>query len=221
MGSRSPHPSMNVSTTVSGILRALSICAPITLIDAAPTLAQSVVHTSLVADIPSRPLAEALAAFASQTGLQLVYVSAVVRHRTSHAAAAGLSVDEALAHLLEGTGLQFQYLTPYSVRIIAATAPGYAVSLNMNAPERDELREVIVTASRREEDQQDVPATIEVLTADTLAKLNATTFDDFISNLPGVTSHGVGPGQNNVFMRGLATNLSPIQAAWCNCMART
>jgi outer membrane receptor protein involved in Fe transport len=213
MGARTRHLSMNVSTTVSGIVRALSICAPVALLDAAPTQAQSVVHTSLVADIPSRPLGEALTAFASQTGLQLVYVSDVVRHRTSHAAAAGLSVDEALAHLLEGTGLQFEYLTPYSVRIIAVTGPGRAVSMNMSASERDELREVIVTANRREEDQQDVPATIEVLTADTLSKLNATTFDDFISDLPGVTAHGVGPGQNDIFMRGLATNLMGIQGA--------
>jgi iron complex outermembrane recepter protein len=213
MGSRSRHPSMKVSTTVSGILRALSICAPVALLDVAPTLAQSIVHTSLVADIPSRPLGEALAAFASQTGLQLVYVSDVVRHRTSHAAAAGLSVDEALGHLLEGTGLQFQYLTPYSVRIIAATGPGRPASMNMNASERDELREVIVTANRREEDQQDVPITMEVLTAVTLAKLNATTFDDFISNLPGVTAHGVGPGQNNIFMRGLGTAEFGIQAS--------
>ena len=64
---------------------------------------------------------------------------------------------------------------------------------------------MIVTANRREENLQDVPITIQVLTGDTLAKLNATTFDDFVNYLPGVTAHGVGPGQNNIYMRGLAT----------------
>jgi len=211
MGSRSRQPLADISTAVSRVLRALSVCAPIALFEAPPTLAQTFEHTSLTADIPARPLAEALATFASQTGLQLVYVSDVVRNRRSHGAAAGLTADEALAHLLEGTGLRFEYLTPYSVRILAAA--GARSEATMHAPEREELREVIVTANRREEDQQDVPMKIQVLTADTLAKLNATTFDDFVSYLPGVTAHGVGPDQSNIFMRGLATAQSPIQGA--------
>ena len=64
---------------------------------------------------------------------------------------------------------------------------------------------MIVTANRREENLQDVPITIQVLTGETLAKLNATTFDDFVKYLPGVTAHGVGPGQNNIYVRGLGT----------------
>ena len=63
---------------------------------------------------------------------------------------------------------------------------------------------MIVTANRREENLQNVPITIQVLTGETLAKLNATTFDDFVNYLPGVTAHGVGPGQNNIYVRGLA-----------------
>ena len=64
---------------------------------------------------------------------------------------------------------------------------------------------MIVTANRREENLQNVPITIQVLTGETLAKLNATTFDDFVKYLPAVTAHGVGPGQNNIYVRGLAT----------------
>ena len=64
---------------------------------------------------------------------------------------------------------------------------------------------MIVTANRREENLQNVPITIQVLTGETLAKLNATTFDDFVKYLPGVTAHGVGPGQNNIYVRGLGT----------------
>jgi iron complex outermembrane receptor protein len=200
---RSLHPSAAVSTAVSGVLRALSICTPVALLDTPPAIAQTFERTLLATDIPARPLADALAAFASQTGLQLVYVSAVVRNRRSHAAAAGLSADEALAHLLQGTGLRFEYLTPYSVRIFATEPPGQQMGANTPAPE--ELREVIVTANRREEDLQAVPMTIQVLTAEALARLNATTFDDFVSDLPGVSAHGVGPAQNNIYVRGLGT----------------
>ena len=84
---------------VSGVLRALPICAPVALVESPPVLAQAVEPAALAADIPAQPLTQALAAFAQQTGLQLVYVSDVVRNRRSHAAAAGLSPDEALARL--------------------------------------------------------------------------------------------------------------------------
>ena len=75
---------------------------------------------------------------------------------------------------------------------------------------------MIVTANRREENLQNVPITIQVLTGETLAKLNATTFDDFVNYLPGVTAHGVGPGQNNIYVRGLGTAVSGIQGAGSN-----
>jgi outer membrane receptor protein involved in Fe transport len=211
MGVRLRHQSADIATAVSAVLRAFSICAPVALLDAPPTLAQTFEPTSLAADIPARPLAEALATFARQTSLQLVYVSSVVRNRRSHPAAAGLSADEGLARLLQGTGLRFEYLTTHSIRILAAV--GEPPQTTTRTITGNELTEVIVTANRREEDLQDVPITLQVLTGDVLARLNATTFDDFVSYLPGVTGHGVGPGQNNIYVRGLATAVAGIQGA--------
>jgi iron complex outermembrane receptor protein len=200
-----------VSAAVSGILRTLSICVPVALAEAPPALAQTVANSTLDADIPAQPLAQALAAFASQTGLQLVYVSGVVRSQKSHAVSAGMSSQDALSRLLRGTGLRFEYLTPHSIRILAAPAP----KTNAAGTTADE-DEVIVTANRREEAVQNVPMTIQVLTQATLARLNATTFDDFLSYLPGVTAHGVGPSQNYIFIRGLGTGDYANQAAGSN-----
>ena len=80
----------------------------------------------------------------------------------------------------------------------------------------DQLSEVTVTANRREENLQDVPITIQVLTNATLSRLNVTTFDDLVSYLPGVTAHGVGPSQNNIYIRGLGTGDFANQAAGSN-----
>src|SRR5580658_1786569 len=205
------YPSAAVRTAVSSALRALSICAPMTLLDVQSALAQDFEHISLTVDIPARPLGEALTEFASQTGLQLVYVSDIVRNRRSHAATAGLSIDEALGELLQGTGLRYEYLTPHSIRIMAAEAtPAAAVALSSA---QEELREIIVTANRREEDLQDVPMTVQVLSGETLASLNTTTFDDFVKYLPGVTAHGVGPGQNTIYVRGLGTTVGGMQGS--------
>jgi iron complex outermembrane recepter protein len=74
-----------------------------------------------------------------------------------------------------------------------------------------ELQEVVVTAERRTESIQDVPITIQALTSETLTQLNVKTFDDFVKYLPNVTAGGYGPGQSNVFIRGLATSIGGTQ----------
>jgi iron complex outermembrane recepter protein len=194
------------------VLRALSICVPGTLIPVPATLAQTIEPTVLAADIPAQPLAQALTAFGRQTGLQFVYVSGVVRDQRSQAVSAGLGANEALTRMLEGTGIKFEYLTPRSIHILAAAValPRVTTTTTLSG---DELQEVIVTANRREENLQKVPMMIQVLTGETLAGLNATTFDDFVKYLPAVTAHGVGPGQNNIYVRGLGTAASGIQGA--------
>ncbi len=215
MGSQSRHRSAGIATVVSGVLRALSICTPAALLDFPPTLAQAFEPTALAADIPAQPLAQALEAFARQTGLQLLYVSGVVRDQKSRAVFAGMSAGDALARVLEGTGLKFEYLTPRSIRILAPEV-GPLREIAAQAPAGEELQEVIVTASRREENLQNVPMTIQVLTGEALAKLNATTFDDFVKYLPAVTAHGAGPGQNNIYVRGLGTADAGIQGSGSN-----
>jgi iron complex outermembrane receptor protein len=209
VGNRSHHCSAQIANVVSRVLRGISLCAPVALVDASAALAQIHESAALGAAIPAQPIAQALAAFARQTGLQLVYVSGVVRNQRSRAVPAGLHADEALARLLQGTGLRFEYLTPRNIHILAAVPP----ALTTGSPAGNEVHEVIVTANRREENLQDVPIMIQALTGEALARLNATTFDDFVTALPGVTAHGVGPGQNNIYVRGLATTQASIQSS--------
>ena len=63
----------------------------------------------------------------------------------------------------------------------------------------DTIQEITVTAQRRVENMQDVPITIQALTAETLTQLNVLTFDDFIKYLPNVTSASSGPGQGPLY----------------------
>jgi len=73
-----------------------------------------------------------------------------------------------------------------------------------SATEAGGLAEVIVTAERRAENIQDVPITIQALTAESLSQLNVQTFDQFIKYLPNVTQATFGPGQGELYMRGLS-----------------
>ena len=77
----------------------------------------------------------------------------------------------------------------------------------------DSLGEIVVTAQRRSENIQDVPISIQALTSQTLAQLNITTFDDYIKFLPNVTSASSGPGQSEVFMRGLSAGSQASQGS--------
>ena len=86
---------------------------------------------------------------------------------------------------------------------LAATAEGGTQS----------LEEITVTAQRREQSIQDVPISMQALTGRTLQQLNITTFDDYIKYLPNVTSANNGPGQNEVFMRGLSAGSQASQGS--------
>jgi outer membrane receptor protein involved in Fe transport len=74
------------------------------------------------------------------------------------------------------------------------------------------LTEVVVTAQRRSENIQDVPIAIQALTGETLKQLNVTNFDDFVKYLPNVTASSSGPGQSQIFMRGLSVGDQGIQS---------
>lgn len=196
---------------VFGVLRALSIAMPLAPIDVSMAIAQIAEPTTLGADIPAQPLAEALAAFARQTGLHVVYVFEVVRNKKSNAVPAGLSAEEALARLLQGTGLKFEFLTPHSVRILAA--PGLAAQSPL-APDESQvpLGEVIITGSRIP-----VPANITaagplvVVSADDILRAGYTDTVDVISALPQMTTtvsadlggSSVGFGTATADLRGL------------------
>jgi iron complex outermembrane receptor protein len=75
------------------------------------------------------------------------------------------------------------------------------------------LAEVTVTAQRRTQNIQDVPISMQALTSETLQQLNIETFDDYIKELPNVTSASNGPGQNEVFMRGLSAGSQASQGS--------
>jgi iron complex outermembrane recepter protein len=199
-----------IAAVVAQVLRAGAVCAPLACLSVPPTFAQPAIPEALTHDIPAQPLARALTSFANQTGLQLVYVSGVLRNQHSQYVPQGLSTQEALERLLRGTGLRFEYLTPRTVRILVAPQ-------RTLAPAPQELpNEVIVTASRRTEPLQDVPITVQVLTQATLSRLNITTFDELVGYLPGVTAHGTGPAQNNIYVRGLATGEDGLQGEGFN-----
>jgi iron complex outermembrane recepter protein len=77
----------------------------------------------------------------------------------------------------------------------------------------DAISEIIVTAQRRSENIQDVPISIRALTGEALDQLNVRTLDDYIKYLPNVTTAANGPGQSEIYMRGLAAGSQASQGS--------
>ncbi|MEI8298112.1 MAG: TonB-dependent receptor [Pseudomonadota bacterium] len=96
---------------------------------------------------------------------------------------------------------------------IAAILGGVAIGAAAAEPAADSLGEIIVTAQRRSESMQDVPISMQAFTEKALGELNVATFDDYIKYLPNVTSANNGPGQNEIFMRGLSAGAQPSQGS--------
>jgi iron complex outermembrane recepter protein len=98
--------------------------------------------------------------------------------------------------------------------ILSSSATGmvYAAAASDDA-NPDAIQEITVTATRRTENIQDVPISIRAMTAETLDQLNVRTLDDYIKYLPNVTTANNGPGQSEIYMRGLAAGSQASQGS--------
>src|SRR5258708_10230854 len=79
--------------------------------------------------------------------------------------------------------------------LLGAHSAGAAAAPEQSTLSSGEIPEVVVTATRRTENMQNVPIAITALTGETLAQLNVQTFEDFVKYLPNVTPPTKGPGQ--------------------------
>jgi hypothetical protein len=175
--------------------------------------------------IPAQPLSAALSEFARQTGLQLLYVTQIAKAQTSKGARAGLPAADTLTELLQGTGLNFEFLNDRTVRIFApptteptarspaaAAAPQARVQRRASAPLTD-MDNVEITARRSEAELADyvqsVPLSVSMVTADRLAEQHLERVIDYGFSVPGVyTQAAGGPGQESLIVRGVLNGVS-------------
>jgi iron complex outermembrane recepter protein len=150
-------------------------------------------------DIAAQPLAQALSEFATQTGLQVVYVSGIAATYTSGSAPRGLAAADALERLLTGTGLRFEFLNSRTVRIFAEAScswpsgcAGAYVGGAVLAAERsarpsspgDPLEEVIVDGLRWWLDPTQAVAPVTVLNRSDIERGGKDSLGKILQSLP-------------------------------------
>jgi TonB-dependent siderophore receptor len=154
--------------------------------------------------LPSQPLGDALRAVGAQSSLNIVFDSGMVDGRTAPAIDARLSPEQAVARLLEGTGISHRFLDGNTLVLsmkpaprISATDASEAKPIRLaqtdaaQAPAEpaDSLEEVVVrglvfkydeveTANKMGLSVKDTPQSVKVITADVLEFSHVEKFED-------------------------------------------
>ena len=101
-------------------------------------------------------------------------------------------------------------LTPIAGAIAAALAPSHQI---MAQDSSFALEEIIVTATKRNLDIQDVPASVQAIGQEQLANMGAATAEDFARFMPGINIVSYGATSSTVIFRGAITGSGYIAAS--------
>jgi len=149
-------------------------------------------------DIPSQPLSSALIEFNKQSGALVMAPSDVTEGKRSAVLRGRMPVNEAIARLLSGSGLRAVPMQGgYRIERPAPLAEA-------GDPADYDGGDIIVTASRREQRIIDVPMSITAISQEQLDQRGVVSLLDLSRAVPGLVVLEQGPGQNQIFMRGVA-----------------
>ncbi|MFT3811943.1 MAG: TonB-dependent receptor [Acidovorax sp.] len=155
-------------------------------------------------DVPAGPLADALNRFALQTGVAMVMDADSIRGKTTAGLKGGVTVEEGLRRLLQGSGYQARR-TPAGY-VLAAQAPGASAPVPPAAVEAEPaatLAEVkVVSAAGFEQDIRNAPASISVIKSEELENKQFSSLQDIAREVPGVAVIGSGR-QSGISIRGM------------------
>jgi len=102
--------------------------------------------------------------------------------------------------------------TKVSRAVMSVMAAGIAAS-SAGIVNAKGIEEVIVTATKTAASTQDIPVKVSAITSEKLNQLGVSNFEDYLIQLPGVTAGGSGPGQNTIYIRGVASTTPAISIA--------
>jgi outer membrane receptor protein involved in Fe transport len=100
-------------------------------------------------------------------------------------------------------------LTSVSLLVVSAAAAQSAPApQRAAAAQSTQLNEVIVTAEKRSENIQNVPASVTALPSQKLAKQGLVRFEDYAAQVPGLSFSSTGEGNAQLVIRGITTGVA-------------
>lgn len=162
-------------------------------------------------DIPAQSATTAVAAVARQANVQVFAARKHTRGKRANAVRGRMKVEQALEILLRGTGLTVRATGTQTFTVVplaggdklARPIASGASAQTANEPNGND-GEIVVTAQKKLENVQDVPASISVVGGPRLERTGATQLADYAAYVPGlVVDSGGTPGQARITLRGL------------------
>ncbi|MFC6490141.1 TonB-dependent siderophore receptor [Nitratireductor sp. GCM10026969] len=157
-------------------------------------------------NVPAGPLANALAAFGRQAGLQVTYLPEIASGRRSPGVSGAVAPGNALARILQGTGLSYRFTNATTVSIYdPSSADAGAAAVDDGSTLLDRLQvwgesaygpvdgyKASRSASATKTDTPiiEIPASIEVVSAQVIEEQAAQNLKDVYENVSGVQQAG-------------------------------
>jgi len=156
-------------------------------------------------DIPKQKLGDALMALSSQSGMNIVGLSAEVESVDGRDISGFMTATQALEELLRGSGFTYRLVGSNSVSILTV-----AENVDLVAPYA--LEEVVVTAERRSSDLQNSSVAVTHLSNQEIATNQFRDLRDIANWVPGLEFASTGPQESVlVQLRGVGTtNITEI-----------
>ena len=159
-------------------------------------------------DIPREDLALALNQIAQQSHIEIAYSAELTRGKISPSLKGTYTPEQALKMLLKGSGLHVRRIAGGALVIEkeeAGKSPSGGQRPTSDSDATMQLGEIIVTASKRAQNQREVADSVTAFGGNELSRRGAQSFEDYIGCAPGVIFQQAIPDLSNVTIRGVGT----------------
>lgn len=180
-------------------------------------MASMTLHAETVFGFPAQPLNLTLAQLAREAGVNILAQDAILAGYRAPALSGSLSVGDALAQLLRGTGLHYEQQDAKTFVIKTAPVapsktssgtanmlPTITVSDVSESRTQGFLADATSTATRTDTPIGQTAQSIQVVTKDLIKSKQAQSALDVLTTVSGVTVSNEGVGRARVFVRGLS-----------------
>jgi len=182
------------------LLAATALTGSFSLAMTSPAAAQ---ERSYPLDLPAQSLSASLMAFGSSTDQQIVFSEGLVKGRAAPKLKGDYTASQALAMLLDDTGLVAQRNADGVVLITRASDPQSGSAAGDGA--EGTVQALIVTAQKREENIQDVPIAMSAFTQEALERSQVAGGPDLMTQVPNMTFTKTNFTGYSIQLRGIGT----------------
>lgn len=179
-------------------------CIAVLCLAATPAAAQDVAF-----DIPAGRLSDALVSLGEQAGITIGASDPNLATVRSRQVRGRMTIREALSRLLAGTGYQFAFVAPRTVRVTrianANAAPRPVIRPPPPPPPPPEVQ-IVVTGSKLQTPLENFAGTVRMIDIGStdVGRFGVRGTEGVVARLPMLSSTNLGTGRNKVFIRGIA-----------------